>query len=76
MGQGQEPRAAPLTPDRLCRKGCFAQDTRATAIVFFLGTNCMLFFAGRGENGFGHRSLVPKILKSLMLQRPGSKTDS
>lgn len=40
---------------------------------FFLGTNCMLFFADIGENGFGHRSVVPKILKSLMLQRPGNK---
>lgn len=73
MGWSQEPHAACLALDRLCRKGCFALDTRAVAIIFFLDTNCMLFFADIGENGFSHCSVVPRILKSLMLQRPGSK---
>lgn len=55
------------------KRGVFAQNTRATTIVFFLGINCTLFFADMGENGFGHRSVILKILKSLMLERPGSK---
>lgn len=73
MGWGQELHAQHLTLDWLCRKGWLAQDTRATAIVIFSRHQPHDFLCRYRGNGFGHRSVVLKILKSLMLEGPGCK---
>lgn len=74
----QEPCAECLALDRLCRKGCFAQDTRAIAILFVLGTSCVLFFADVGENGFSHHSVGsqnPEVLNAAKTRQQKTTAD-